>query len=103
VYPGPQSLSEFLEQLPHEDLELWLTEYAIEPWGDFRVDLAGGVVASTMAGVMGTKRAKPIDFMPLQKAKAPRKAKSMEDLQVLAIGYTRMFGGQVKDQAEKKE
>ena len=51
---------------------IWQAEYNRQPWGDFRTDLAGGMVASVLANVNRDPKAKPIpysaiDFMPLQR------------------------------------
>lgn len=46
---------------------LWQAAYAAEPWGDWRTDFAGGIVASTIANVNRTRNSPayaPADFMP---------------------------------------
>ena len=46
---------------------LWLAAYAAEPWGDWRTDYAGGIVAATLANVNRKPSASPFspaDFMP---------------------------------------
>lgn len=45
----------------------WQAFYDLEPFGDMRADLRAGIVASTVANVMGDpkKPLSPSDFMPL--------------------------------------
>jgi len=52
----------------------WIDYYAVEPFGDFRADLRSGVVASTVARMLGGKgsRPKPLDFMPIVKRNLER-------------------------------
>lgn len=45
-----------------------LADWQIEPWGDYRTELAAAIVASTIANVHRAKDAKPFspaDFMPV--------------------------------------
>ena len=49
---------------------MWQAEYQREPWGEFRIDLAGGVIASTLANVNRGKDSAaftPVQFMPFSK------------------------------------
>ena len=63
-------------------------EYTREPWGDYRVDLAGAVVARTLAEVNRDreKRAEPFElaeFMPLAQDhddEAPVEAGTAQDM-----------------------
>lgn len=55
---------------------IWQADYNRQPWGDFRTDLAGGMIASTLANVNRDVKQKPIpysalDFMPLQREAEP--------------------------------
>lgn len=49
---------------------LWVAEYERAPWGEYRDDLRGGVLASTIANYAGKSRKEnadpliPRDFMP---------------------------------------
>lgn len=52
--------------MPATELAEWALFYAQHPFGEFRADLRAGIVASTLARVMGGNRnAKPSDFMPI--------------------------------------
>lgn len=45
----------------------WIAMYAIEPWGEFRTDLSGALVAATLANVNRSEHTqpfKPSDFLP---------------------------------------
>ena len=49
------------------ELALWEAEYAIEPWGDWRVDLGSARLACLIANALrgqGRPAAKVSDFMP---------------------------------------
>lgn len=52
-----------------EEFAAWQAFYAVEPFGGMRIDLAGGVIASTVANAhRDPKRGRPFaprDFMPL--------------------------------------
>ena len=55
-----------------QEFGIWQADYNRAPWGDFRTDLAGGMVASVLANVNRDVKQKPtpysaIDFMPLQR------------------------------------
>ena len=52
------------------ELSEWVAYDSIEPIGDIRMDLVGGVVASTLANCHRGKNQsafRPLDFMPIQK------------------------------------
>lgn len=66
-----RSLGRTLEELGNTcsayEFGLWQALYAQDPWGPMRVDLAGGVVAATIANVNRSKDTpafKASDFMP---------------------------------------
>lgn len=67
---GYRSLSELLDTMDSDEYCLWAAEYERSPWGEFRDDLRGGVLAATVANYAGKSRkqnadpAKPLDFMP---------------------------------------
>ena len=45
----------------------WMAYAQLEPWGEERADLRAGIIASTMANSMRSKKGKPFkpqDFMP---------------------------------------
>jgi hypothetical protein len=53
-----------------QEFALHWADYLREPWGDYRVDLAGAVVARTLAEVNRDREKRPepfglADFMPL--------------------------------------
>lgn len=65
-----RTLQELGHTMTAREFGLHWAEYTREPWGDYRVDLAGAVVARTLAEVNRDreKRAEPFglaDFMPL--------------------------------------
>lgn len=51
----------------HELVE-WMAYFSIEPWGQVQADFRAGVIAATMANVMGSTKGRsvqPGDFFPL--------------------------------------
>lgn len=63
-----RSLDELLHTVSSEELTMWRAFDLREPIGDWRHDLAAGVVASTLANVHRGKNVEafaPRDFMPL--------------------------------------
>jgi hypothetical protein len=52
-----------MENIPADLWDELMAYYMLEPWGEERSDLRAGIIASTMANVMGNK-SKPADFMP---------------------------------------
>jgi hypothetical protein len=42
----------------------WRAYYGLELLGEDRLDLVGGIIAATIAGVHGNRKAKPRHFMP---------------------------------------
>lgn len=56
--------------------------YKREPWGDYRIDLAGGVIASVVANANRDSRKKPepfspADFMPFSEKQKPNSAQQL--------------------------
>lgn len=51
----------------------WAEYYALEPFGQERVDLGHAIVASTMANLWTSKRHAPADFMPTFGETKPRR------------------------------
>ena len=57
-----------------EEFGMWQAAYSAEPWGEARIDLAGGIVAATVANCnrgKDTRAYVPFDFMPLARANEP--------------------------------
>ena len=53
----------------------WTAAYAAEPWGDDRMDLGMGIIASTLANVHRRQGAQPFvatDFAPFLRAQQER-------------------------------
>lgn len=48
-----------------DEFGIWQAEYNRQPWGEFRIDLAGGMVASVLANVNRDVKAKPVPYTPL--------------------------------------
>lgn len=66
-----RSLGRTLEELGRSmsayEFGLWQAAYAAEPWGEWRTDFAGGMVAATIANVNRARNSPsytPADFMP---------------------------------------
>ena len=79
-----RTVQELGETMSAQEFGIWQAEYNRQPWGDFRTDLAGGMVASVMANVNRDPKAKPtpysaIDFMPLQREPEERVEESAAD------------------------
>lgn len=54
-----------------QEYGLWRAHYGMEPWGDERMDMGFGVVASTLANAhrkAGATPFTPLDFMPYARA-----------------------------------
>lgn len=63
-----RTVSELLETVSSEEITEWMAFDTLEPIGDWRSDLAAGVVASTFANAHRKKDSPPfkaLDFMPL--------------------------------------
>ena len=72
------------------ELSEWVAYDSIEPIGDIRMDLVGGIISSTLANCHRGKNQsafRPLDFMPIQKQ---GKEASKEDTigQLLAFAAT---------------
>jgi hypothetical protein len=68
-----RTLEELGETCSAQEFGLWQALYQQSPWGPERIDLAGGVVAATIANVnRGKDQAafSPLDFMPWSKPRA---------------------------------
>jgi hypothetical protein len=65
------TVARMLAEISSAELTEWQAYYDLEPFGDMRGDLRAGIVASTIANVMGDpkKPMSPSDFMPLLKDK----------------------------------
>lgn len=66
---GYKTIQEVLDTMTAAEFALWQAEYSAWPWDEFRIDLAAGVIAATVANAnMGKGKAQaPIDYMPLQR------------------------------------
>lgn len=54
-----------------QEYGLWMAHYGLDPWGEERMDMGFGVVASTLANVNRKASAAPFtpqDFMPYARA-----------------------------------
>lgn len=73
-----------LARVGSDELAEWRIMYRLDPSLAERVDLAGGIIASTIANVnrkKGSQPFKPADFMPLvEKPKATKNDQSFETL-----------------------
>ena len=68
------TVKELLSRMDSRELAEWVAYYSIEPFGDFRTDLVGGIVASTIANCNRSKHSrsfKPSDFMPIGRNNEP--------------------------------
>ena len=79
-----RTVQELGETMAAQEFGYWQAEYQREPWGDFRTDLAGGMVASVVANVNRDVKAKPVpysavDFMPFTRAPEPVDTESPTD------------------------
>jgi len=77
-----------------EEFRSWVEFYEEEPFGDVRADLRAGVVAATVARMLGgkTARPKPIDFMPIvrqgvERSRARSGDRSAEMRAALALAF----------------
>ena len=62
-----RTLEELGETCSANEFGLWQALYAQDPWGSVRIDVAGAVVAATIANcnrAKDTPAFKPVDFMP---------------------------------------
>jgi hypothetical protein len=60
------TLEQLDSSMSYVEFNSWMRFYAEEPFGDVRADLRAGIIASTVAKVMGgNRRARPYDFMPI--------------------------------------
>lgn len=50
------TVAELQERMTSAEFAEWVALYSIEPFGDDRADLRAGVVASTMANLLGSGR-----------------------------------------------
>jgi len=56
-----------------EEYGLWMAQFSAEPWGDDRMDVGMGVIASTLANInrrQGTQPFTVADFAPYLRAQA---------------------------------
>ena len=63
-----RSLRELFLTVSSEELTMWRAFDLREPIGDWRSDLAAGIIASTIGNVNRSAKSKPfapVDFMPL--------------------------------------
>ena len=69
-----------LDEIPAPVFVEWMAFYDADPFGEERADLRAGIIASTIANVMGgsKRRLQPLDFMP--QFGAPRKQMSDADM-----------------------
>jgi len=68
------TVRELLSRMDSRELAEWIAYYSLEPFGNFRTDLVGGIVASTIANCNRTSKSrsfKPSDFMPIGKHNEP--------------------------------
>ena len=45
----------------------WMALYALDPWGEYRADLRQAITTNIIARAHGSKKSRPIDFMPFEK------------------------------------
>jgi hypothetical protein len=60
-------LEELGNTMSAHEFGLWAAAYDAEPWGEWRTDYAGGIVAATFANINRRANApafSPADFMP---------------------------------------
>lgn len=76
------TVKEMLERIDSHELAEWVAFNSTDPIDlRWRTDLAGGVVASTIANVNRTKSSKtfnPTDFMPMQQKPEPKQQSDEE-------------------------
>lgn len=75
------SLSESFERLSGDELDLWIAEYRIEPFGDDW--LQAGSIAAAAANAFGGRR-KPSDYIP-----TPPKKQTADEMTDIARGFAR--------------
>lgn len=62
-----RTLGELERTCSAQEFGLWQAAWSLEPWGEFRTELAAGVVASTIANVHRSRDSEPFrpeQFMP---------------------------------------
>jgi len=74
------TVREMLSRIDSRELAEWMVYDSLEPIGSVRIDLAAGIVASTMANCHRGKNQRvfsPLDFMPFQNSE---RAGASEDI-----------------------
>lgn len=85
----------------------WMRYATLEPFDEQRADLRAGIIASTIANVMGGKKKggklwTPTDFMPWSEEPQPRK-KTANDMFFQAKVLNSLMGGQYVDMRKPKK
>lgn len=84
----------------------WMQYAALEPFDEQRADLRAGIIASTIANVMGGRKGgklfTPTDFMPFSEEPPPRR-KTTDDLFLKAKLLNKLLGGKYVDNRQVQE
>ena len=68
------TVRDLLQKIGSDELSEWMAFYELEPFGEFRADFRGGLIAATFANVHRSPHTRPFapdDFMPFIKRQSP--------------------------------
>ena len=82
------------DEISSADFTLYMAYDRIDPCGNQRLDLVGGIISQTVARVHGNKRTKISDFM-VDFDKPPKKKKTHKDYYAMFKAITIAAGGKV--------
>ncbi len=89
-----KTLAELQQAITADELCLWLADYQLQPWGEWRDDLCAGQITAMIANV-NTKRGgfKPSDFMPDFERQFNDGPQTSEQMKQIGMSVTAALGG----------
>jgi hypothetical protein len=97
-----KTVGELQSTLTVREFSEWLAFASDEPIGEMRADLRAGIVAATMARVMGgSKTATPKDFMPFLNVGSDAEASAQAQAQAKANGRPMTPGRALAQEAKR--
>lgn len=89
-----RTVAELEASLSQRELLEWAEFYSIDPFGGFRADIQTGILSTVIASVIGgNKRAKPSDFMPLQKVRVSAEQSREQLARQAHVAFMQAMGG----------
>lgn len=95
-------MRELMDRVDSHDFTLYQAYDRLDPFGNERFDLIGGIICDTLAKLKRVKNTKPGDFM-VDWGAEPKKRKTPKQMYNMFKMFCASTGGKVLEAVKKKE